>query len=55
MADDSTNRYEGESSLYAAPKSPIAILHLDHFGPLQETHDRFKHVLVIIDAFTRFT
>jgi len=31
MADDSTNRYEGESSLYAAPKSPMETLHLDHY------------------------
>jgi len=46
--------FEGETSLYAVPKVPFEILHLDHFG-LQETSDRFKHILVIVDAFTRFT
>jgi len=38
MTNDSTNRLEGETSLYPAPKVPLEILHLDHFGPLQETN-----------------
>jgi len=54
MADDSVNRFEGASSLYATPKSPMETLHIDHFGPLQETRDKFKYVLVVVDAFTRF-
>jgi len=55
MSNDSNNRMEGETSLYPAPKSPMDTLHVDHFGPLQETRDNFKHILVIVDAFTRFT
>jgi len=55
MSNDSINRLKGETSLYPAPKVPLEILHIDHFGPLQETRDRFKHILVIVDAFTRFT
>ncbi|KMQ81742.1 blastopia polyprotein, partial [Lasius niger] len=31
------------------------VIHIDHFGPLQETTDNFKHILVAIDALTRFT
>jgi len=33
----------------------MQILHADHFGPLQDTPENFKHILVIVDAFTRFT
>jgi len=33
----------------------LQILHADHFGPLQDTSENHKHVLVIVDAFTRFT
>jgi len=55
MADDSMNRLEGETSLYPAAKAPMELLHVDHFGPLQETRDRFKHILVMVDAYTRFT
>jgi len=49
------NRNERETSLYPLPKSPMEVLHVDHFGALQEMSDRRKHVLVIVDAFTRFT
>jgi len=55
MADDLTNRFEGESSIYALPTIPMETVHIDHFGPLQETNDKYKYVLVMIDAFTRFT
>jgi len=55
MADDAKNRFEGETSLYPPPKSPLETLHLDHFGPLQETPDRYSHILVVVDAYTRFT
>jgi len=30
-------------------------VHVDHFGPLQETDNRFKYILVVIDACSRFT
>jgi len=33
----------------------MEILHIDLFGPLQETSKRYKYVLVVVDAFTRFT
>lgn len=55
MANSSANRFEGETHLFPAPKAPLDLLHVDHFGPLQETENKFKHVLVVIDAFTRFT
>jgi len=30
-------------------------LHVDHFGSLQETTGNYKYILVVTDAFTRFT
>jgi len=55
MANDSTHRLEGETHLYPTPDKPLEILHTDHFGPLQETRKGYKHILLVIDAFTRFT
>jgi len=55
MAEDTKNRFVGETSLYPASKSPMEVLHLDHFEPLQETCERYKHIFVIVDAYTRFT
>lgn len=34
---------------------PFAVLHIDHFGPLSESKQACKHILLVIDAFTRFT
>lgn len=34
---------------------PFETLHIDHFGPLEKTEDNYLHVLIIIDAFTKFT
>jgi len=55
MADDAKNCLEGETSLYPSANMPVDELHLDHFGPLQETRDHYKHIFVVMDAFTRFT
>jgi len=55
MADDTKNRFEGETSLYPAPNTAMEILHLDHFGLLQETQDHYKHIFLVVNAFTRFT
>jgi len=55
MSNEAVNRNERETSLYLLPKSPMEVLRIDHFGPSQETSGRYKHVLVIVDAFTRFT
>jgi len=55
MSNEAGNRNERETSLYPLPKGPMEVLHVDYFGPLQETSNRRKHVLVIVDAFTCFT
>lgn len=55
MANSSSHRFEGQSQIESPPKLPFEIMHVDHFGPLQETVNGFKHIFVVIDAFTRFT
>lgn len=55
VANSSLNKSEGEIQLTAAPKSPLEALHIDHFGPLPETSDNYKHIMVVVDAYTRFT
>lgn len=55
MANDASNRFEGETSLYPAPTAIMQVVHVDHFGPLAETPGHYKHILVVVDAFSRFT
>ena len=45
-----------ERELHSIPKKPIPFdtIHIDHFGPLPHTLNKNKHVLVVIDAFTKF-
>jgi len=33
----------------------LEVWHVDHFGPLQETVDNYKYILVVVDACTHFT
>lgn len=55
MFNSALNRFEGESHLFPAANVPMETLHVDHFGPLQETGTKCKYILVIVDSFTRFT
>lgn len=55
MSNTSTNTKEGEIQFESTPQSPFQVMHTDHFGPLIKTTDGFRHVLTLIDAFTRFT
>ncbi|KAI8116342.1 Transposon Tf2-11 polyprotein [Lucilia cuprina] len=44
-----------EHNLYCIPKEPIPFhtIHVDHFGPLPSIRSVRKHVLVVIDGFTK--
>lgn len=43
-------------NLYSIPKKPepFDTIHVDHFGPLPAINSQRKHILVVIDAFTKF-
>lgn len=47
---------KNERNLYNIVKKPepFDTLHIDHFGPLAGVNSKHKHVLVVIDAFTKF-
>jgi len=55
VANTSPHRFEGQLHNDKTPTKLFQVLHIDHFGPLQTTSDGHKHVLVAVDAFTRFT
>jgi len=55
MSNSLLNRLEGESHIYPSANNPIEIIHIDHFGPLQETESKHKYILVMVDTYTRFT
>lgn len=48
------DKAEGEMQLIVREPLPFSTLHLDHYGPLEATNDDYKHVLIIIDAYTKF-
>jgi len=45
-----------EGFLHSIPKKkvPFATNHIDHFGPLEKTGKGYRHLLIIVDAFTKF-
>jgi len=45
-----------EGFLHSVPKEklPFVTIHVDHLGPLEKTERNYRHVLVVIDAFTKF-
>lgn len=49
----SNNHLEGELQIIDKGTRPFETLHIDHFGPL-ETSKGYKHILIIIDAFTKY-
>lgn len=44
-------------TLHSIPKKPIPFdtIHIDHFGPLPSILSKRKHILVVVDAFTKHT
>lgn len=47
---------KNERSLYNIPKKPepFDTIHIDHFGPLPSINSKRKHILVVVDGFTKF-
>lgn len=50
----SAGKPEGELQIFFKDSMPMQNVHIDHFGPLQQTTDDFKYVLVVINAFSKF-
>lgn len=45
-----------EQNLYCIPKAPIPFdtIHIDHYGPLPSLMNKRKHILAVVDAFTKY-
>lgn len=45
-----------EGLLHSIPKEnlPFMTIHIDHYGPVDRAHASKRHVLLIIDAFTKY-
>ncbi|KAK9711377.1 Integrase core domain [Popillia japonica] len=45
-----------EEYLNIVPKGdlPFSTLHIDHYGPLDKTRYNHKHILLVVDGFTKF-
>ena len=54
LVNRKTGRQEG--FLHALPKDevPLSTYHMDHIGPLESTHKGYKHILVVVDGFSKF-
>lgn len=52
------NRKRGKQEGFLHPlkkdSSPLQTLHIDHLGPLESTNKNYKHILAVIDSFTKF-
>lgn len=51
----SSHSREGELQIIKTPETPFKIVHIDHFGPLIESVDGYKHILILVDSFSRYT
>lgn len=45
-----------EQNLYSIPKKPepFHTIHIDHFGPLPSLKFKRKHILLVVDGFTKY-
>lgn len=55
IANPATNSREIELQIEEIAKLPFDRVYIDHFGPLPKTSDKYQYVVVIVDAFTRYT
>lgn len=55
MSNNSINSREDDLQITDTSSFPYEIVHTDHFGPLKEATDGSKHILILVDAFTRYT
>lgn len=50
------NKKEGFVKIVDKGDKPFQVVHLDHYGPINlPSSNRFKYILVVVDAFTKFT
>lgn len=55
IANSSSYAREEEMQISTISTKPFELVYLDRYGLLPQAADGAKHILVVIDAFTRFT
>lgn len=50
----SEGKKEGFLKLVEKGDKPFHTIHIDHYGPLNKTVGQFRHIFVIVDAFSKF-
>lgn len=54
LAERKHGRKEGLLHPIEKGEAPLDTLHIDHLGPLPSTRKQYRHILVVVDAFTKF-
>lgn len=49
-----SGKMEGELEIVEIKDLPMHTIHVDHFGPLEETKNGYKYILVAVDAYTKY-
>ncbi|XP_043275316.1 uncharacterized protein [Venturia canescens] len=55
VAERKQGKQEGYLNAIAKGITPLDTFHIDHLGPLPSTKKSYRHILVVIDGFTKFT
>ena len=54
LSNTSNNTKKGEIQYVETPQLPFEIVPLDHFGPMIESRNKIKHILVLAPTFNAF-
>lgn len=49
-----SGRKEQKLKIYEKIPLPFSTVHIDHLGPLEKSKKGYQHILVIVDAFTKY-
>lgn len=55
LGNKKSGKKEGFLHPISKMEGPLHTYHIDHLGPLPSTNKNYKHILVVIDDFTKFT
>lgn len=55
LAERKQGKQEGLLQPIGKGDTPLDTFHVDHLGPMTQTKKKYQHLLVIIDAFTKFS
>lgn len=54
MSDTKAGRKEGFLNVISKGDKPLTTYHIDHVGPMDLTKKLYNHILVVVDAFSKF-